>query len=264
MASIPSVPKSDSHWYDAQGRPVHRQPLAKGDGDRPTTLRDARKLGLFPSVTGILGVLGKPGLQDWKIKQAIKAAELNPRQEAEADDRWFDRVQDAAFAQVEQAANLGTRIHAALEAATLGEPYADDLAPYIGPLVDWHQQRKFTIVEREKCLVNHDHGFAGTADVLFRIGASGIGIIDYKTRKTITGQKCEPYDGQGMQLAAYGASYFGEAEVCHLRSANIYISTTEPGRFEVFEHKDPVTDWRMFKRCCALWRYLHAYDPRTM
>jgi hypothetical protein len=50
---------------------------------RPTTLRDARKLGLLPSVTNVLGVINKPELVEWKMTQAVLAALTLPRRDGE-------------------------------------------------------------------------------------------------------------------------------------------------------------------------------------
>ena len=50
------------HWYTVTGKACHTQPKTKGDGERSTTLRDARKLKLKPSVTTILGATVSPGL----------------------------------------------------------------------------------------------------------------------------------------------------------------------------------------------------------
>ena len=54
----------NAHWYRRDGEPLHSVPSAKGE-PRPTTLRDARKLGLLPSVTNVLGVIAKPELTAW-------------------------------------------------------------------------------------------------------------------------------------------------------------------------------------------------------
>ena len=93
-------------------------------------------------------------------------------------------MRNAAFEQVEQAADLGTMIHGALEAAMAGEPYDPELRVYIQPVLEWKEKTGIQIVDREIRLVNKAEGFAGTADVLFRYGQQGIGILDYKTRKT--------------------------------------------------------------------------------
>lgn len=262
MAVLTTSKPAGSHWYDANGNPCHSQPKADGTGERITTLRDARRLGLFPSVTTILSVMAKPGLDNWKMDQVALAALANPKSENESDEYWCKRVKEAAFAQVEQAADLGTRIHAALENAMQGLPYPEELGTYIDPVMEWRKPLALEIIEREKCLVNDRHGFAGTADVLFRYGTFGIGILDYKTRKTKPGEKAKPYDGQAMQLAAYAATYFGEESICRVLAANIYISTTEPGRVDVVKHEDMEHHWEAFKYACSLWRYLKGYDPR--
>ena len=80
---------------------------------RKTTLADARKLGLVPSVTTILKVLAAPALESWKIEQACLALLTSPRQADERDDAFVkrilqtDRVQDQEAA---AAAERGTEI----------------------------------------------------------------------------------------------------------------------------------------------------------
>jgi RecB family exonuclease len=213
-------------------------------------------------VTSILGILSKPGLEKWKLEQVALASLRTPKQAEESVEYWCGRVRSAAFDQVEEAANLGTMIHGALELAMAGEPYADDLRPYVEPVMKWKEKTGIEIVEREIKLVNKHHGFAGTADVLFRYGRNGIGILDYKTRKTKPGEEVTAYDNQAMQLAAYGATYWGEENLGRLLAANVFISTTEPGRVVVVKHPDVVRDWQAFRMVAALWRYQKGYDPR--
>ncbi|MCP5523713.1 MAG: hypothetical protein H7A46_19425 [Verrucomicrobiales bacterium] len=262
MAILTKNKGAGGHWYRADGTPVHRLPTADGSGDRATTLRDAKKLGLFPSVTGILGVLAKPGLEKWKLDQVALACLRAPKQEQESEDYWCNRVRNAAFEQVEQAADLGTMVHGALELAMAGEPYDPEFKVYVEPVLEWKRKVGIEIVDREVKLVNRAHGFAGTADVLFRYGQSGIGILDYKTRKTKPGEKVVAYDNQAMQLAAYGATYWGEENIERVLAANVFISTTEPGRMEVVKHETLPRDWQAFKLVAALWRYIKGYDPR--
>ena len=59
----------NAHWYRRNGEALHTVLSVRGE-PRPTTLRDARKLDLLPSVTNILGVVAKPELVDWKMEQA--------------------------------------------------------------------------------------------------------------------------------------------------------------------------------------------------
>ncbi|MBN2508112.1 MAG: hypothetical protein JXQ71_15605, partial [Verrucomicrobia bacterium] len=61
------------------------------------------------------------------------------KQPDESEEYGCNRVHNAAFEQVEQAADVGTMIHGALELAMAGEPYADDLRPYVEPVFAWKE-----------------------------------------------------------------------------------------------------------------------------
>lgn len=231
---------------------------------RSTTLRDARKLNLFPSVTSILGIFAKPQLDKWKMQQVALAAMRLERTADESDDYFADRIIDEAFDQVEQAADLGSRIHEAIEKHYDGEAVPDDLSIYTKPVFAWQAQKQVNFIEREKVLVNPQHGFAGTMDIACTYGGDGIGTIDFKTRKTKPDVEVKPYDGQIMQIAAYGATYWGEHNLPRLFGANVYISTTEPGRLEVctYTPQQLMAEWEVFKMACAIWRHQKNYDPR--
>jgi len=262
MAVLTKNKAPGGHWYRADGTPVHKLPTSDGRGERPTTIKDAKRLGLYPSVTSVLGIIAKPGLEKWKLDQVALATLRTPKQPDESEDYWCTRVRNAAFEQVEQAADLGTMIHGALELAMAGEAYADDLRPYVEPVLKWKASISIEIIEREVRLVNRAEGFAGTADVLFRYGQNGIGILDYKTRKTKPDEEVLSYDNQAMQLAAYAATYWGPENIERVLAANVFISTTEPGRVVVVKHHDPARDWQAFRLVAALWRYQKGYDPR--
>ena len=75
--------KSESgHWYSQDGEPMYTIIGANGK-ERNTTLRDAKSLGLVPSVTTIIGTIAKPALENWKIDQALKSAINLDREEGE-------------------------------------------------------------------------------------------------------------------------------------------------------------------------------------
>jgi len=58
------------HWYDGEGNPRHFE----GKDGKGTTLREARKLDLYPSVTTIGQVKYKFGLEKWKIETVCRYA----------------------------------------------------------------------------------------------------------------------------------------------------------------------------------------------
>jgi hypothetical protein len=70
MATIIARSAEAVHWYRQDGGPQYTV-KAKDGSDRPTTLRDARKLNLVPSVTTILKIAAKPGLEAWKQEQMV-------------------------------------------------------------------------------------------------------------------------------------------------------------------------------------------------
>lgn len=262
MAILAQKQTGGSHWYTVDGRPMHRVPKADGKGDKAATVADARKLGLLPSVTGVISIFDKPPLNKWKMEKVALAAVKVARGQQEDDKAWCSRVIDVAMNETEIAKDLGTDIHAALEAAILGEPWNQELAVYVQPVLDWWKEKGIRVEAVEKILVNPEEGFAGTVDVLFRYGKNGIGILDYKTKKTKPGEKVEAYQEHSMQLAAYAATYWGVDCLDDVLAANIFISTTEPGRFEVCKHDQLAKHYQAFLNACALYRYVKDFDPR--
>ena len=81
-------PQANSgHWYSKDGSP--RYTIEGKTGVRATTLRDARKHDLVPSVTTILNLLAKPGLDNWKQEQVLLSAldhlQTNNSSDSESD-----------------------------------------------------------------------------------------------------------------------------------------------------------------------------------
>ncbi len=262
MAVLTAKTSESAHWYARDGQPCHAQ-AARDGGERKTTIRDAKRLGLLPSVTSILGILAKPGLDTWKLKKVAEAALANPKQEQESADYWIARVIEASKAETVSASDLGSRIHDALDAAFTGANLYTEMLPYVQPVIDWVNETSIEITAHEVVLTNLGEGYAGRVDALFRFGQAGIGILDYKTRKTEAGKAVTPYDGQGMQLAAYAAAHYGAEALPRVLAANVFISTTEPGRMVVCKHDRLDELYLDFLAAARLWRAVKGYDPRN-
>lgn len=272
MAELKAPSVSDGvagHWYTKDGQPAYEVAKKDGTGVRPTTLRDARALGLLPSVTTILGILDKPQLSVWKQKQAIKAAALLPRQEGEEEEAWMDRVIEKAGEPVAEAADLGTRIHEALENACIGVEWdSKNLGPYVAPVLGWLVGRLAAggkIVAREMVIADPEDGFAGRIDLAIE-DRDGILVIDYKSRRTRPRESDKvafaPYPTQEMQLAAYAKHWAKSIGWGKVRCANVITSSTEPGRWGVAFHQDPEAAWTAFHELLGIWRWTKGYDPR--
>jgi hypothetical protein len=191
--------KSESgHWYTKEGEPAYTTIGAKGQV-RNTTLRDAKKLGLLPSVTTILGVAAKPGLQNWLQQQAILAALTLPRNEGESDDDYIDRVLSDSKAQGKDAAERGTYIHGVLESFFSGvllESVPEYCHVTEKVLKETFGDQKW-IAEKSGA---HELGFGGKVDLCAE-GEIPV-VVDFKTKETPL-EKVIPYDDHIMQLAAY-------------------------------------------------------------
>ena len=248
--------KEGGHWYDVEGEARHTILSAKGE-PRQTTLRDAKKFGWFPSVTTVMKVLAAPELDRWKQQQVLMASLTLPRNEGETDEVYCARILEDAFKQVDDAADLGTRIHQALENHFQGIPYASDMEQYVAPVKKWVADNGIKFLKHELRLVNPILGYAGTTDAL--IEKDGVlHVLDYKSRKTKPDMKITPWNKEPMQIAAYAA--IAEAR----RGVNLYISTTEPGRIGEAWYDEATIDreFEAFKSVCKLWQHINKYTPK--
>jgi hypothetical protein len=221
---------------------------AKGQ-DRATTLRDARKLDLMPSVSGIIKMAAQPGLQYWMQTQVLLAALTLPRIENEPEDKYIARVMDDSKQHARNAAEFGTAIHAAVQGYYEHEALDVDVAVYAMATVEavtkrwgnqpWTAERSFA----------HPLGYGGKTDLF----APGI-VIDFKTKafgvEEIT--KGLAYEEHAMQLAAYREGLEMPTSAC----VNIFISTTNPGLVHIHEwtEEEVSRGWEMFKTLLHYWQ----------
>lgn len=253
-----------SHWYRHDGSACFEVPNKSKPGMRPVKITDARELKLLPSVTTVLSVLDKPQLSDWKHRQITRWCFDNPG--AHADYEQFHRLAvDGAFQQVEDAADLGTRVHKALEQHFQGAAYDPSLEVYVKATDQWMRENGVKLLQQELRLTSVSHGYAGTTDAVM-VSLRGTGILDFKTRKTVPGKPCTPWDTQPMQIAAYDVAKYGNRPEVGRVGCNCFISTTEPGRVEAawYDHEQLNREWDAFAAALALWRHLKGYDPRLL
>lgn len=256
--------KDSAHYYRSDGTSCHELPNKSKPGTfRATTLRDARALGLLPSVTTILSVLARPQLDDWKHRQITEWCRLNPYGSENAEV-WHAQAMEGAFAKVSDAADLGTDIHKALEQHFQGQAFAPALAPYVEAVDKWAKAEGITFEQHELRLASKSLGFAGTTDAVISC-ERGRGILDFKSRKTVAGKPATPYDTQPMQIAAYWVACFGHFSGSAEIGCNLFISTTEPGRVDAcwYDAEQLQREWLAFEQARNLFFHLKSYDPRT-
>lgn len=248
--------KESGHYYAKDGTAVFEVPNKSKGGMRPTTLRDAKSMGLFASVTTIMKVLAAPELDRWKQQQVLLASLTLPRHDGEIDEEYCSRIMEDAFKQVDDAADLGTQIHKALELHFQGQSYDPSMEVYIAPVKDWVAKHKVKFLQHELRLVNTEVGYAGTTDALVEVNGV-LHILDYKSRKTKPEYEIKPWSKEPMQIAAY-AKVAGAP-----RGVNLYISTTEPGRVgEAWYDEETLNkEYDTFTHVCKIWQSINNYTP---
>lgn len=287
--------KKSAHWYRPDGTSCHTVPNKSKPGEtRPTSLTDARKLGLLPSVTTILDLLDKPQLTDWKMEQV--SAEWHRRIQVLQNSSPLDTnagvqhlasmpfeelnasIMERAFQQVEDAADAGKLIHGAAELVLSGRDYDQDelvflpelkerfkMSTFITPIQAFVKEHDIHPTGHEVKIVNLAHGYAGTGDLPMSC-RKGIGFGDWKTRKTKPGKPVKAYDHQVMQIGAYHGGHYSVVPRPgdFIAGFNLFISTTEPGRVEGvwYSSEEVAAGYEAFTHMAALWRFLKGYDPR--
>lgn len=235
------------HWYNLDGSPQYTV-TAKDGSQRSTTLRDARKMNLVPSVTTIMSCAAKPGLEAWKLNQMLLAALTLPRAQDEPEDAYVKRIVADSKEQAKQAAERGTAVHAALESWYEGVMHAEyvehqmavaeEVKNVFGDL-NWATEKSFA----------HKFGFGGKVDLHSKDG-QGV-VLDFKTKEFSDPAKVDAFDENCMQLSAYRVGL----EIPQARCANVFVSVTVPGLVVIKEWTQPELQrgWEMFNALRMFW-----------
>ena len=235
------------HWYDGEGKPAYTQTVATGKrkGEpRPTTMRDARKLGLVPSVTTINGLLDKPALTHWRIREAVNKALA-----AERGTEYFE----------DNSAERGSQIHAAIENWIEVGEVDEEYAAYATICKDVFTLTGVSTPVSERSFTS-PLGYGGAVD-LHDVGANV--LIDFKTKnlskEDVEKGKKLAYDEHAMQLAAYRLGLDMPTAKCY----NLFLSRTEPDAYILHEwsEEDIKRGERMFLLSFMLWKESKKFDP---
>lgn len=243
--------KQGGHWYKHDNgvwTAVHQVYKVDGSGLTNTTLAHARKMNLFPSVTGITGVIDAPAINNYRVDQAIKSALTLPR-EIEDDvfymnrcfgelgiaahdpanvGRWCHRnpprpllnadesaklVLIDAEAHSEAAKELGTEIHEGISTMLKENRCCvrEDVWTLMKPMREWTKENVTEIHAVEQIVGSLEHGYAGTMDLDCDLKGIGRAVVDWKSqnvKRNGKGPKPEFYYSYGKQLAAYGQAVY--------------------------------------------------------
>lgn len=241
--------KESTHWYDRDGKPAYTI-IGKNGKERNTTLRDARELNLYPSVTTIIGIAAKPSLENWKIDQALLSALTLPQRQDESLDDFIKRAKQDAKEQAIQAANRGTEIHADIEQGFIDGKPSEAYSAVMQSLTQEFGERDWIAEDSFSCAL----GFGGKIDLY---ADNGI-VVDFKTKDGLGG-KAPIYDEHGIQLSAYSLGLGFDDPI----RVSIFIDRNDPSKVlhHTWDKKSHEKHRDMFLSLLSYWQLSKNYKP---
>jgi hypothetical protein len=232
---------------------------------------DIEGVGKFPSVTTILGVLGKPALIGWAKKQVALAIQPILKdlydQKISPTDLDVDAIIKMAKQKpqkiMEEAGDIGTQVHRWLEVIVkekIGTPQLEwealekkvevttdeRVKKCVSAFFKWANKHHFDPLESELMVYSKRFEYAGTFDAIGYVDGI-LTLIDFKSSKAF-------YPEMGIQLAAYRHAY---QEMTNKKIPALLVLRLgkEDGEFEAVTIKRPANALVAFKSAITLWKW---------
>lgn len=253
-----------AHYYEPlTGKLIDKVQMSTKEGTRDTNISDAKRLGLVPSVTTILSVVGKPMVESWRIEQGVKAVISEPHDGYEPQESYIKRMVKKADDYAYRAADHGTEIHNHICALLGGNRFLTQSflnSHRIAEGVrDWLSLAGYEILEPEATVVHEGIGLAGTIDLKARLNGKNI-IADFKSREFEDPHKVKEYRDHRWQVAGYDYLLDHWADERHI----IYISRTHPGLIQRIVCTEPSKDDEVFWAIWRLWQVLNHWSSTEL
>jgi len=241
-----------SHWYDRDGN-CRYTVTAKNGKERPTTLADARKMNLLPSVTTIIGQVAKPQLENWKMNQLLDAAHRN-RLMAEFEI-FKARVWDDYKKETSVYSTVGVEVHDKLEKYFIDGTISDEDEGRLMPAILQINNLGFDMYDPEPSFASEE-GYGGKIDLILS-KFDRMAIVDFKTKQGSQLNEKSIYVDYIMQLAAYRNAINPTAE-CY----NLLISVINPEVVYLHKHseEDLQKGLNMFRSLMQYWKLVNNFE----
>ena len=226
---------------------------------------------LYPSVTSVLSVLSKPGLQQWALRGMANTLEkelLELQRTGEIggiDEAGIKAVVERASAtskkQLEAAGDFGTRAHDVIDAIIRGSrgeglQIENDILPVVKNFWDWWVDSGVTLDPRGDTMIySPTYGYAGALDALARTPEGDLMVCDWKTSNAI-------YESHLIQVCAYAKAVEevllrqGVAqEDARVRRACVVRFEKSAKGYEVREVENIEDNFRAFKSALYLYHF---------
>lgn len=253
-----------SRWYNPKTGQCVAEIMGKNGKMRKPNIKDAVAMGLLPSVTTILQVKAKPGLELWKQRNLLLSALTMPRKPGESDELFVDRLFDEADEIRSEAAETGKDFHAAAQEywATNNEAHADTgIARFLAKLDNFRREKEAEgwggwVAEKAYVAAM---GYAGTPD-LWAVRGDELLVVDYKT--TDLKKYKRPWDEWAFQIAAGLHGLDSVAFTGHFGVEIVVDKTTGECKYHNWTAHELTQGWRGFQACLELWRVVNDWDAR--
>lgn len=246
------------HWYDTSGNPMYTI-VGKNGKERDTTLRDAKKLNLVPSVNGIMQILSKPGLDIWKRDKLLEVIwDFLPTSLLLKDYHIFKSEVNSLYKKtMDEIPQKGTDIHNELEKflnlMPVDEKYFDLCEEVYEGVYDIIG--KFDYIA-EKPFYN-PLGFGGRIDLCCIDQEI---IIDFKTKLKYLHKPQITLD-HAIQLSAYSASLFESPKDCYIVFISPKNDLSEKDEWDInickISQGDLEKGWNIFKNLLKVWKTIN-------
>tara|TARA_R110000737_G_scaffold172190_2_gene197697 strand:- start:422 stop:1180 length:759 start_codon:yes stop_codon:yes gene_type:complete len=249
------------HFYKENGDPFHYVKMTSKEGLRPVTIRDVRRLwkdGTFvvPSVTTILNIYDKSGLNNWRIDQHLNQA-YDLDKESLTIEEYKKEIKRLTAIQLDLAPSAGTDFHKLMEDFVSGnmknnasdEDYMFCESVYQTILSETGSKNFKTETNFSSDL------FGGQVDL-----HNDDWIIDYKTKQTA--DKFKPkkmiYIDHSMQLSAYR---FG-LNIPQAKCVNVFVCLEKNKPqidFHIHDEEQLKKGGKLFSLATKVW---HIKNPK--
>ena len=162
-------------------------------------------------VTTVLNVLNKPALMTWPMYEANKYIKKHSTEKGEFLTISKTHLEDSLKAfrmKSDKAANMGTKIHEAIEMYLTGHPSVDDgkVGKALESFKNWYENLNGKAIEVERVVYSKQGDYAGTFDCLLELDGKKV-LCDVKTTKKGKKFRDGIYPEYFIQLGAYSMAY---------------------------------------------------------
>lgn len=192
----------------------------------------------YVSVTEVLRVINKPALQYWYGQQVYQEVIKDPTIDEKA-------ALAAPYKTSQNAAARGSTVHSLIESYKLTgaviKDVPDQFKGYANAFYAWANDVKPEVIYTEHEVLNEEYYYAGTLDMLARIGGK-IYVIDFKTSKDGT-----VYNEAHMQVSAYKAC-LNDVD------GGIIVGLAETG---IYNHQQTYESFKPFTSALNLYAFIN-------